>query len=196
MNIIKGKSIYLSVLEREHCRVLYSEDAYDFALKTEPLQIGYSIEGADEWFEDIQKKQGKENLRLGIFLHAGEAIGDVALQGIDWRNRSCSLGVGIAKMQHRGKGYGQEAIALLLDYAFCHLGLERVAANTLAPNIPAQRALEKCCFVLEGRQRAAVYFAGTKHDRLNYAILADEYTKRPCESPTPPLEGGSNGGNA
>ena len=86
LKIIKGDNIYLSALKRDHCKVLYSEDEYDFQLKAELLNIGYSVEGADEWFEDIQRKQGKENIRLGIFLNSGDVVGDIALQGIDWKN--------------------------------------------------------------------------------------------------------------
>ena len=178
MKRITGKDIYLSVLEREHCRTLFSADEHDFRLKAEPLHIGYSVEGADAWFDDIQKKQGNENVRLGVFLNSGEVIGDVALQGIDWKNRSCSLGQGIAKVEHRGKGYGAEAVRLLVEYAFFELGLERVTADTLEQNIPAQRSLEKLGFVLEGTQRKAVYFGGTRYDRLNYALLAEEYKNR------------------
>ena len=35
--------------------------------------------------------------------------------------------------------------------------------------------MEKAGFNLEGRERKAVYFAGKKYDRLNYALLKEEY---------------------
>lgn len=38
-------------------------------------------------------------------------------------------------------------------------------------------ALEKAGFILEGRERKAVYFANRRFDRLNYAILAEDYHK-------------------
>jgi len=65
----------------------------------------------------------------------------------------------------------------MLDYAFNNLGIERVTANTLEQNLGARRSLEKNGFVLEGRERKAVYFAGRKWDRLNYAILSEEFTR-------------------
>lgn len=172
-----GERIFLSVLERSHCKTLFEEFEYDFETKTEQLNMGLSIEKSDEWFDDIQKKQGTIHLRLGIFLHNGEVIGDIALQDIDWKNRSADLGMGFAKLANRGKGYGKEAINLLLDHAFFNLGLERISANTLEHNLAAQKSLEQLGFVLEGRQRKAVYFAGKKYDKLNYALLAEEYRK-------------------
>lgn len=132
---------------------------------TEPLHIGHSSTKGEAWFEEIQRDQGSKHVRVGVFLPDGTVIGDVALQDIDWKNRSCSLGLGIAKLAHRSKGYGTEAVKLLLDYGFTNLGLERIVANTLEQNRGAQRSLEKLGFALEGRERQAVYFAGGKWDR-------------------------------
>lgn len=185
MLTLTGKRLYLAALSREDCRTLYRDDEYDFAALTEPLYIGQSIESADAWYEDIQARQQKENIRLGIFLKAGGVIGDVALQNIDWRNRSCDVGMGIHKTANRGQGFGQEALGLMLVYAFDNLGLERVEASTLAPNIGARRSLEALGFLLEGTQREAVYFAAKRHDRLLYALLAREYrAAQPAPGPS------------
>ena len=172
---LQGTRIYLAALEREHCRKLFEDEEYDFNHVADPLYIGASLESSDEWYNDIQKRNGSENIRLGIFLADGAVIGDVALQGIDWRNRSCSLGMGIAKLENRGKGYGKEVVALMLDYAFKNLGLERVTANTLASNIAGQNSLEKIGFVIEGRARRSEWVAGQWVDKLNYAILCEEW---------------------
>jgi len=173
---LQGNNIYLAAMERQDCRKLYKDNEYDFKNPREPILFGCSIEEADEWFEEIQKLLKENiNIRLGIFLNDGTVIGDVALQGIDDKNRSCDLGIGIAKFTNRSKGYGTEALRLIIDYGFNNLGVERVTANTLEINIPAQKALEKLGFVLEGRARKAVYFAGTRRDNLYYGLLVDEW---------------------
>ena len=172
---LQGERIYLAALEREHCRKLYEDEEYDFANVAEPLYIGASLESSDEWYSDIQKRNGDENIRLGIFLVDGTVIGDVALQGLDWRNRSCSLGMGIAKLENHSKGYGKEAVSLLLGHAFGNLGLERVTVSTLATNIAAQKSLEKLGFVQEGRARRSDWVAVQWVDKLNYAILREEW---------------------
>lgn len=172
-----GKNIYLDTMEREHCRIIWTNTEYDLSLPYEPLNLGSSIENADIWFDEIQKKQGKSDLRLGIFLN-DQPIGDVALQEIDWINRSCSVGMGFAKLEHRQKGYGRQALALILEHGFCRMGLERITANTLEGNLPAQKSLEAAGFSLEGCQRMAVYLNGQKFNRLNYAMLKHEYEDR------------------
>ena len=103
---LQGDNIYLSVLERSDCKKLYEDFEYDFDNRAEPLHIGQSVEKSDEWFDKIQKLHGRENVRLGIFLYDGTVIGDVALQSIENKNRSCSIGMGIAKIENRNRGYG------------------------------------------------------------------------------------------
>ncbi len=83
---LQGEKVYLAVLERKDCKKLYEDFEYDYNSPAEPLYIGYSVEKSDEWFDEIQKLQGGENIRLGIFLNSGTVIGDVALQSIDNKN--------------------------------------------------------------------------------------------------------------
>ena len=173
MVCLQGKDIYLAALERQDCKQLWEDFEYDFDLPCEPLNFG-SCETADSWFDSIQKSQGNL-VHLGIFLPDGSVIGDVQLCGIDWHNRSASLGMGIQKIENRCKGYGRQALQLILQYAFRHLGLERIAANTLNHNLPAQKSLEHAGFVLEGRERQAVYLNGRKYDRFCYAILQEDF---------------------
>jgi RimJ/RimL family protein N-acetyltransferase len=174
---LQGNRLYLAVMERADCKKLFEDDEYDFNNPTDILFIGNSVEKADEWFDEIQKIQGKINVRLGIFLNSGEIIGDVALQDIDNKNRSCSVGMGIAKLKNRNKGYGKEAVRLMLDYGFCNLGMERITASTGETNISAQQSLEKIGFVLEGKERKATYFGGKRYDKYNYGLLVEEYRK-------------------
>ena len=178
MLILQGKTIYLATLEKEHCQTLWDAYEYDETQITEPLNIGHSVTKADDWFNEIQRLQGDKNVRLGIFLPDGTVIGDVALQDIDWRNRSCSIGLGIQEIGHRSKGYGSEAVRLMLAHGFNNLGLSRIWANTLESNIGAQKSLEKVGFVLEGRSRKAEYFAGRYFDKLHFGLLRDEYNEQ------------------
>ena len=174
---LKAKEIYLDTLTRENCKTLWNELEYDFENPTEELNLGQSDEKADAWFDEIQQLQGKQNVRLGIFLNDGSVIGDIALQDLDRVNRKCSIGMGIAKICYRSRGYGQQAVKLMLKYGFEFLGLERICANTLAMNLGAQKSLEKCGFTLEGTERESVYLNGRKYDKLNYAILKMEYIR-------------------
>lgn len=170
-----GNSVYLDTLKREDCRKLYKDYEFDESCPAEIPVLGVSVECADDWYEEIQKLQGNTNIRVGIFLLDGTVIGDVALQDIDYKNRSCSIGIGIAKIKNRSNGYGSEAVRLILGYGFRFLPLERITANTADINIPCQSMLEHCGFKQEGRERKAMFLDGKWHDRYHFAILREEY---------------------
>ena len=170
-----GKTVYLATMEREDCRKLWSDFEYNFAQRTEPLRVGHSVEGAEAWFEEIQKLQNEVHIRLGIFLSDGTVIGDIALQDIDRHNRSCTIGYGLSKLEYRNHGYTTDAAMVLLEHGFNNLGFERVGSSTLAHNHGSRRVLEKCGFTLEGTERAARYFAGKRHDRLLFGLLREEF---------------------
>lgn len=172
---LQETDIYLTTLSREDCKTLWNDFEYDFDNPTEELNLGHSDEKSEGWFDEIQKLQGNRHIRLGIFKNDGTVIGDVALQDIDRVNRKCSVGMGMAKIENRAKGYGTQAVMLMLNYGFRYLGLERITANTLDLNIGAQKLLEKCGFALEGRERKSVYLNSEMHDKLNYAILKEEF---------------------
>jgi len=173
---LQEQDIYLAAMEREHCRLLYETMEYDFKNPTQPLHPSYSIQSADEWYDDIKKWRIEQTyVSLGIFLHTGEIIGDIALQEIDKLSRCCTIGMAMAKIEHRNRGYGQQAMRLIIDYAFNNMGLERVAADTWETNISAQKMLERLGFTLEGRARKAVYFGRQRLDMMMYGLLAEEW---------------------
>jgi len=170
---LKGRQIILRTLEREDCR-RYWQLAEIEEHPGQTFTPGLSVEQADHWFEEMQRKQGNEQIYLGIFLPDGTLIGDIQLTGIDWRDRTARLGFGILPVW-RNRGYATDATITLLRYGFNYLNLHRVSARTAAFNVSAQRVLEKCGFRQEGCEREAAYLNGSYHDMLIYGLLRPEF---------------------
>jgi RimJ/RimL family protein N-acetyltransferase len=105
----------------------------------------------------------------------GKYIGDIGLMGLDNPYGSAELGIGIGDREYWGKGYGREAVRLLLNYAFHYRGLRRVVLTTHARNPRAIRCYLACGFVEEGRSRKAVWVEGEYVDAVNMAILREEW---------------------
>ncbi len=119
----------------------------------------------------------------GFYFHLrtiedDQMIGFVVLFGIKWRNQSATMAIGIGPSDYRGKGYGQDALKLILNYGFSELGLHRVGLTVLSYNTAAIRAYERVGFVHEGVQRQAIYRDGQRHDMLSYGILREEWLAR------------------
>ena len=104
-------------------------------------------------------------------------LGEISLTGVDAVARRARLTV-VLKPECQGRGYGTEAVRLMLRYAFDYLNLERVALAVQADNPRAIRAYEKAGFVHEGRLRREVYRAGKYVDVLMMGILREEFVEQ------------------
>lgn len=93
-------------------------------------------------------------------------IGNVYLREIDRSSLKAEFHMFIGAPVDRGKGYGKQALKLLLDHAFTTLGLRRIYLFVLADNQPAIDLYRSCNFVEEGRLRAHVLKDGVFKDVL------------------------------
>jgi RimJ/RimL family protein N-acetyltransferase len=100
-------------------------------------------------------------------------IGQAGLQRIDHFNQRCELGIALGK-EYWGKGFGQEAVRTLIEYAFTYLNMNRVSLHVLAEDARAVGAYLKAGFREEGRLRQAAWFRGRFHDELVMSVLQEE----------------------
>ncbi len=108
-------------------------------------------------------------------LAEDKLIGFIVLGDIKWPNQTALLGMGIGDPDCWGKGYGSDALQLILAYAFRELNLYRVGLTVISYNTRAIRAYEKAGFVREGVQRGMIHRDGERHDLLVYGILCHEW---------------------
>lgn len=108
-------------------------------------------------------------------LDTDQFVGFVSLMNIQWRNRDCTVGIGIGAAENRGKGYGTDAMRLALRFAFDEMVLHRVSLTVIADNEAARHVYEKVGFRREGVKRGALLRSGQRTDVLYYGILIDEW---------------------
>ncbi|TPN90498.1 GNAT family protein [Mesorhizobium sp. B1-1-5] len=107
-------------------------------------------------------------------IDAGCFVGHVRLHSIDWHDKRAALAIGIDDQAYLGKGYGTEAIRLVLGYAF-GLGLHRISLRVLSCNSRAIACYRKCGFVEEGREREAALVSGAWQDDIIMGLLDREF---------------------
>jgi RimJ/RimL family protein N-acetyltransferase len=90
-------------------------------------------------------------------------------------NRRAQLAIMIGEKEFWGRGYGQEAVTLLLDYGFNILNLNSVELGVYAFNERAIRCYERIGFRRIGVQRESRIVAGGKHDTVLMDLLASEF---------------------
>ena len=108
----------------------------------------------------------------------GEYLGQVDLFSLQQVDRTAELGVVIGEARHRGKGYGREAVSLILSYAFRQCNLHRVYLTVLAENLGAIRCYEACGFLREGVARQHIFIDGAYRDLVQMGVLRPEWEQR------------------
>jgi len=127
--------------------------------------------------------------RFDIVLLDGDAlIGHISLHDIDHLHRHAFIGIVIGEDEHRGRGYGTEAIRLVLDYGFNTLNLHNIMLSVHADNHAGISCYKKVGFRDAGRRRDWIFKNGKYHDVMYMDILANEYTISKEGNPCPNLE--------
>jgi Acetyltransferases, including N-acetylases of ribosomal proteins len=129
-------------------------------------------------YEKLEKRM-EEDKDLYHFMIRAKAddrlIGKAEVQRIEWTNGNGQIRIGIGAAEDRCKGYGTQALRMLLRFAFAELNLFRMSANVPEYNEGAIALLKKFGFVEEVRRRQALERDGRRWDLLVFGLLKDEW---------------------
>lgn len=177
--ILQGERVSLVACEPKRDAPLVTRwnhnGEYMRMLDADPIRL-WSSEGSQKWLEEMGDL---ENPDMILFMiqdnQSEELIGFVDLSGMNWLAQDTMIGIGLGDPGYWGRGYGTEAMQLLLRYGFTVLGLHRMSLNVFEYNPRAIRSYEKAGFQVEGRLREALHRDGRRWDMLYMGILREEW---------------------
>ncbi|HEY5903836.1 MAG TPA: GNAT family protein [Anaerolineales bacterium] len=111
-------------------------------------------------------------------LQDDSLLGDIGLDVIDGARRDAYVGIAIYQREFWGRGYGTEAMQLILEYAFTQVNLRRVTLSVFEYNPRAVHSYEKAGFRHEGRMRQALLREGKRWDLIYMGILREEWMEK------------------
>jgi len=114
-----------------------------------------------------------------IDLAKDELIGNCGFMEIDHVNQTAETGIFIGNKNYWGKGYGTEALSLLVDYGFKALNFHNIMLKVYEFNKRAKRAYEKVGFKQIGIRREALHRDMAKHHIIYMDILPDDFYQTP-----------------
>jgi diamine N-acetyltransferase len=117
------------------------------------------------WFDAIRTRDDVEIYGIRL-VEDDRLIGSCQLHSIDRELERAELQIRIGERDAWGRGYGTEAVRLLVRHAFADLGLRRVELHVFATNRRAIRAYEKAGFEVEERRARAACVGGRYLDVL------------------------------
>ena len=171
-----GENIYLSPLNVEDAEI-FTEWLNDFEI-TDYIGRSGEITTLESEKVYLNKFLNTDARFCIVTLEENKMIGTISLEQINTISRRATLGIFIGNKEYRNKGYGSEAIELILDYGFNYMNLNNIYLQLIECNDRAKRCYEKCGFKEFGRRRKCEYVNGKYYDRICMDILADEYLDR------------------
>ena len=172
-----GDRIYLSPKDCSNEEIeKFTEWMNDFKVTDYTGRSGQvvTLSGEKEWLENSAKDKENRNFNI-IELSSNKLVGTIGLEHFNWIFRSAVLGIFIGDEDYRSKGYGSEAINLLLEYGFKYLNLHSIKLDLLAINERAHKCYLKCGFKDTGRSREGIFLNGKYYDELHMDILEYEF---------------------
>ena len=139
-----------------------------------------SPEQEEQWYQDTLTHRVEEQpLAIEVKTDGGwKLVGDVGLMNLDQRIRSAEIGIFIGDKSCWDKGYGTEALQMILDFGFGSVNLNRIYLRVFETNPRGIHCYEKVGFQHEGRMRQAYYLDGKYIDVLLMSILKSEWMEQ------------------
>ena len=181
-NFLQGKLVCLAGIDPEEVSQSFAkwnrDSEYKRLLDTDPPRL-HSAKATKDWLEKHFEEDQTSTYWFAVrALEGDRLLGDVELSVVDWGSRDAFVGIGIGEREFWGRGYGTDAMELILCYAFTELNLQRVSLTVFEFNQRAVRSYEKVGFRVEGRQRQGMQREGRRWDILFMGILHEEWMEK------------------
>jgi diamine N-acetyltransferase len=135
MITLKGEHIYLRALEPEDLEFIHEIENNEDIWEISNTQTPYSKYLIKQYLENAHKDIFEvKQLRLVISSYTNEALGMIDLFDFDFKNSRAGIGVLVKDSINRKKGFGKEALQLLINYSFKHLNLHQLYCNISEDN--------------------------------------------------------------
>ena len=133
-----------------------------------------SLENEKSFLTDLSKEH---NYSI-IDLETDELIGNCGFPDMDYLNQTSEVGIFIGNKKFLNKGYGTEALSLLIDYGFKALNFHNIMLKVYEYNEGAIKSYEKIGFKYIGKRREALLRKLEKHSIVYMDILPNEFYEK------------------
>jgi RimJ/RimL family protein N-acetyltransferase len=182
--LFEGKLIRLGPIDHEKDPEVESRWTHDLelmrALSQQPA-MPLSVAQVKKKYEAIEKEVDESKKLFHFTIRNGQGgglLGFIRIEWIEWTHGTGNLKMAIGDPAERNKGYGTEALSLMLRYAFSELNLFRLSAIVGEDNPGGLRFFKRFGFMEEVRRRKALLRDGHEYDMLHLGILRDEWLAR------------------
>lgn len=172
MITLKGKHIYLRALEPEDLEFIHTIENDEKLWELSNTITPYSKFLIKQYLEHSHKDIFEvKQLRLVISNYNDEALGMIDLFDFDFKNSRAGVGILVKEASNRQLGYGKEALQLLINYSFTHLGLHQLYCNISEENEASIKLFSSQGFDRVGLKKDWNYVNGTYKNECLFQLL-------------------------
>jgi len=159
-----AKNFALWDRDSEQARLADSDPAFMWSEKKHKERIGKSLEkdGVQSWHFSVRT------------LADDKPIGDVGINA-KWEHSEGWVGIAIGDREYWSRGFGTDAMRLIMQFGFYELGLYRLSLSLHSYNNRARRVYEKLGFTYEGTLRGDTFREGSRTDGIYMGLLRREW---------------------
>lgn len=128
----------------------------------------------EKWFESCTALKDKYNFAIET-LQDNIYLGGCGINEIDWKNSKAVVGIFIGNKEYWDKGYGTDAMRVLIKFIFNEMNINKIKLNVHDFNERAIRSYEKCGFKKEGVLRNELYRDGRYYDIIVMGLFKEEF---------------------
>jgi RimJ/RimL family protein N-acetyltransferase len=172
----EGEMIRLREYRREDIplRLKYINDPDVGGYLTPDVPYPMTLHEELKWFESLTAVSDTYKFAIET-LEDNQFIGGCSIIGVDWKNSVTAIGIFIGSKDHRGRGYGTDALKVLIKFIFMQMDINKIRLTVYSYNQQAIRCYEKCGFKVEGVLRQEIFKDGKRYDKIAMGIIKEEY---------------------
>ena len=171
MATLLGKNINLRALEPEDLNFLFSVENNESHWEISNTQMPFSKYILQKYIENShQDIYEAKQYRFVICNIKNTPVGMIDLFDFNPQHQRVGIGILITKA-YQDKGYGFEALEMIIDYVFTYLNVHQIFANITSDNLKSISIFEKFNFKKVGVKKDWIYTKSTFKDEILYQLL-------------------------
>lgn len=166
---ITGERVYLRTLSPQDASDEYAGWLNDTEVNKFLATKSADKQGISDYI--LKKNSQSDAIFLGIFLNENNKhIGTIKLEPIDLKTKKAVIAIMVGDKKSWGKGYGGEAMKILIDYAHKKMHIDTIELGVIGDNLTAINSYMKLGFREIKREHEAVQYGTNIYDQVTMLL--------------------------
>ena len=173
------ESLSLELAEKSHAQALFTliDTSRTYLREWLPwVDFTKNVADSEKFIETTFNQFASNNGFQLVICYEGHIAGMIGLHGINWSNKSTSIGYWLGE-GFQGKGLMVKSCEAVMNYCFEELQLNRMEIRAATGNVKSQAIPEKLGFTKEGCVREVEWLYDHYVDHIIYGMLKSDFTK-------------------